>query len=336
MIPVSSDGVVIVAIGRNEGERLQGCLRAAQAASTTVVYVDSGSADGSAEYARSVGCRVVELSPERPFSAARARNEGFACALEAAPETAFVQFVDGDCELEDGWLERGVAELNLRSDVGLVRGHLKEIHPETSIYNRLCNLEWQQEPGEIGSSGGIFLARVEAFKAAGGFRPDVIAAEDDEFCVRVRRLGWKILMVDAPMARHDAAMTRFSQWWIRARRAGHAYAQVAALHGDGEERYFVHERRRVWLWGLALPGLALILMPFTRGLSLAALVCLYGLQLIHIFRGCRKRGWANRDAWTYAFFALISKFPGLQGLLEYHWRRSRGQTMMIIEHKRNS
>jgi GT2 family glycosyltransferase len=164
----------------------------------------------------------------------------------------------------------------------------------------------------------------------------VIAAEDDELCVRVRRLGWKILMVDAPMGRHDVAMTRFSQWWTRARRAGHAYAQVAALHGDGEERYFAYELRRVWIWGLALPVVALALAPFTRGLSLAALACLYGLQLVHIFRGCRKRGWANRDAWAYAFFAVISKFPGLLGLLEYHWRQGRGQTLKIIEHKRNS
>ena len=44
--------VAIVAIGRNEGERLKSCLRAAMAGARTVVYVDSGSTDGSAEYAR--------------------------------------------------------------------------------------------------------------------------------------------------------------------------------------------------------------------------------------------------------------------------------------------
>ena len=111
MIPGSSRSVAIVAIGRNEGERLKACLRAAAVSSArgarTVVYVDSGSADGSAEYARSVGCRVVELDASRPFTAARARNEGFACAMEHAPDAEFVQFVDGDCELEEGWLEAG-------------------------------------------------------------------------------------------------------------------------------------------------------------------------------------------------------------------------------------
>jgi len=43
--------VAIVAIGRNEGERLKRCLRSVVGKARTVVYVDSGSADGSAEFA---------------------------------------------------------------------------------------------------------------------------------------------------------------------------------------------------------------------------------------------------------------------------------------------
>jgi glycosyltransferase involved in cell wall biosynthesis len=48
MHPGTSNDVAIVVIGRNEGERLKRCLRAALAATATVVYVDSGSVDGSA------------------------------------------------------------------------------------------------------------------------------------------------------------------------------------------------------------------------------------------------------------------------------------------------
>lgn len=336
MIPAASLDVAIVVIGRNEGERLKRCLRAALAAAATVVYVDSGSVDGSAAYARSVGCLVVELDPARPFTAARARNEGFAWAQQQAPGTAFVQFLDGDCELEAAWLVRASNALREKKEAGIVRGHLREMRPEASVYNRMCDLEWRQPVGEIGACGGIFMVRAEAFRAAGGFRPDVIAAEDDEFCVRVRRVGWKIWMLDAPMARHDAAMMHFSQWWQRARRAGHAYAQVAALHGDGDERYFVRERRRIYIWGLALPAAALVLAPLTRGISLAVLLCLYALQGLQTLRGCLRRGWPARGARAYSFFAVISRFPSLQGLIEYHWRQGRGHGPRIIEHKRNS
>jgi GT2 family glycosyltransferase len=207
------------------------------------------------------------------------------------------------------------------------------MYPEASVFNRLCDLEWQQPAGEVRTAGGRFMARARVFQEVGGFHPDVIAGEDDEFCIRVRRQGWKILMFEAPMASHDAAISSFRQWWRRNRRAGHAYAQVAALHGGGDERYFVRDRRRILIWGLILPLAALALAPFTHYISLPVLLCLYALQFAHIVRGCRKRGWSSRDARAYAFFTVISRIPALQGLLEYYWRRMWRRPMTIIEYK---
>jgi GT2 family glycosyltransferase len=330
MTPDANLSVALVAIGRNEGERLKSCLRAAIASVRTVVYVDSGSTDGSAGFARTLGCAVVELEP--PFSAARARNEGFACAINSDPDAEYVQFVDGDCALVDGWLERGVAALKARADVGVVCGHVREIHPEASVYNRLFDMEWQQLPGELDACGGIFMVRADVFRAVGGFRPEVIAAEDNEFCLRVRRAGQKILLLDTAMVSHDAAMHRFAEWWRRGRRTGHAWAQVAALHGKGEERYFVRDCRRVWVWGLAIPALALGLAPFTRGWSLLLLV-LYVFQFARVLLRARRRGWPAGDAMIFASFTVLGKFPALEGMFAYYWRRMRGNAITIMEHK---
>jgi GT2 family glycosyltransferase len=328
--------IAIVAIGRNEGERLKSCLRSVIDSARTVVYVDSGSVDGSPQYAASMNCRVVELDPSRPFSAARARNEGFACVMEHDPDVPFIQFLDGDCDLVEGWLDAGVAALIQRDDVGIVCGNVRELHPQATVYNKFCDLEWQQSPGEIRSSGGRFIIRTEIFRAVGGFRPDVIAAEDDEFCVRVRGLGYKILQLDTEMARHDIAMTRFSEWWRRSKRTGHAFAQVAALHGRSAERYFVRDCRRIWLWALVLPVLAVCFAPFTHGLSLFFLFCAYALQFARTYSRGRKRGWGSSDALIYSVFTMLFKFPALCGLLEYHWRRLRGDAFTIIEYRRSS
>jgi GT2 family glycosyltransferase len=332
MTPDANHNVAIVAIGRNEGDRLKTCLRAAVAIVRTVVYVDSASTDGSAEFARSIGCCVVVLKVDTPLSAARARNEGFACAMQCAPDVSFVQFVDGDCTLVEGWIERAVEALNARTEIGIVCGHVREAHPEASIYNRLFDLEWRKRPGEIEACGGIFMVRAAVFREVGGFRSDVIAGEDNELCVRVRRIDEKIVLLDAAMVLHDAAMRRFTEWWRRTRRTGHAWAQVAALHGKGNERYFVSECRRVWFWGLATPLLALGLAPFTRGVSLL-LLFLYAPQFGWIVRNARKRGWPLDDAMIYGFFTAIAKFPALEGMLAYHWRRLRGLTLTIMEHK---
>jgi GT2 family glycosyltransferase len=336
MIPNSGRNVAIVAIGRNEGERLKSCLESIVDEAKIVVYVDSGSSDASVELAKSMGCDVVELDTTRPFSAARARNEGFTCAMKLDPTIDFVQFLDGDCELIKGWLEVGMTTLSKQEQVGVVCGHVREINPGGSIYNKLCNLEWHQTPGIILSSGGRFLTRTEVFTDVGGFREEVIAAEDDEFCVRVRRQGWKVMMVDAPMALHDADMKHFSEWWMRMFRTGHAYGHVAALHGKTDDRYFVDDCRRIWIWGLILPLTLLALAPFTMGISAVILLGLYLVQFDKIYLRGRKRGWTKPDARTYAFFTVIAKFPMLEGLIAYHRRKSRGRGMTIIEYKRTS
>jgi len=163
----------------------------------------------------------------------------------------------------------------------------------------------------------------------------VIAAEDDEFCIRVRAQGWKILQLDAEMARHDINMTHFSEWWRRSKRTGHAFAQVASLHGRGEERYFVPDIQRIWTWALVLPLLALVLAPVTRGWSLLLLALAYGLQFARTYQRSRKR-WIPRDALIYATFTALFKFSALIGLIEYYWRHRRGDAFTIIEYRRSS
>src|SRR5712692_681401 len=243
----------VVAIGRNEGERLKKCLESVVGIAQRVVYVDSASIDGSAEMARLMGIEVVSLDVRIPFTAARARNEGFKRLRELAPDLAYVQFVDGDCELVDGWLERAANFLGDHEDVAAVGGRLREKYPARSIYNMLCDIEWDTPTGEAKTCGGIAMMRAGAFERVRGYRPDLIAGEEPELCVRLRTAGWRIWRLGEEMALHDAAMTRFGQWWKRMLRGGYAFAQGADLHGAPPERHCVRESRGVWFWGLGIP-----------------------------------------------------------------------------------
>ena len=201
-----------------------------------------------------------------PFTAARARNAGFRRLLEVSPDLDFVQFVDGDCEINAGWLEIAASFLSSRTDVAAVAGRLRERHPDRSVYNWLCGREWDGPAGEVRACGGIVMMRATALETVGGYRDDLIAGEEPELCVRLRAKGWRIWRLDAEMALHDAAMTQFSQWWRRAARAGYAFAQGAYLHGGAPERHWVWESRRAWLWGMWLPlmclACALVLGPW--------------------------------------------------------------------------
>ena len=180
-------------------------------------------------------------------------------------------------------------------------------------------IEWDTPSGEVAACGGIFAVRSEAFREVGGFDPGVIAAEDDECCLRLRRAGWKVLRVDAEMATHDMAMTRFGQWWHRAVRNGHAYAEGAARHGRSPQRHWVREARSNWFWGLIVPLLALGPAWPSRGLSLL-LVAGYPALWLRIARRARGRGWSAADARLYAWSCTVGKFPQALGQAKYSWR----------------
>ena len=323
----------VIAIGRNEGQRLRRCLDSVMGHGLVVVYVDSGSADGSVELARSLGAEVVELDISRPFTAARARNEGFERLCQIDPEVRFVQFIDGDCELAEEWLERarGILEENL--EVGVVCGRRRERFPQLTVYNRLADLEWDTPIGEAGACGGDALMRVEAVRQVGGYNAAIIAAEDDELCLRIRRAGWKVLRIDCEMTLHDMAMDRFWQWWKRSTRTGHAYAEGSAMHGRAAERHFVRQTRSTIFWGIVLPLLTVGLAWPTRGLSLALLG---GYPLLYN-RTSRyyavQRGWPPADARLYAFWIVLAKFPQAVGLLRYGLGRLAGKPSSVIEHR---
>lgn len=323
----------LVAIGRNEGQRLGQCLVSATNKVVRVVYVDSGSTDGSLELARSLGADTVELDLSTPFTAARARNEGFARLLELAPDIEFVQFVDGDCELVDGWLDRAYNELTAKPNVAAVCGRRRERYPAATIYNQLCDIEWDTAIGETKACGGDSMIRTAAFQQVEGFNPALIAGEEPEMCLRLRQKDWKILRLDAEMTLHDAQMTNFTQWWKRSQRAGYAYAEGSWMHGRTPDRHWVKETKSIWLWGLIIPALALTMALPTKGWSLLLLTG-YPLITYRTYNYYLKhRDITTKDAAIYAFSCILAKFPQLQGQLQFHQRRLLGQQSKLIEYK---
>ena len=126
-----------VVIGRNEGERLTACLDALRGNGAPVVYADSASSDDSVARSRRAGATIVSLDSARPMNASRGRREGFDRLISDHPATQFVQFLDGDCILQPGWIEQATAFLQQNPQVAVACGLRFERDPQASIYNRL-------------------------------------------------------------------------------------------------------------------------------------------------------------------------------------------------------
>jgi GT2 family glycosyltransferase len=302
---VSRSKIGGVVIGRNEGQRLAVCLRSVRAEVDHLVYVDSGSVDGSVALAKDLGAAIVELSTDRSFTAARGRNAGVSRLLEDQPDVTLIQFVDGDCELQPGWVEHGASFLGSHGVVAIACGRRRERFPDRSRFNRLCDMEWDTPVGETAACGGDFLVRTEAFQAVHGFTETLIAGEEPDLCFRLRQAGWTIFRLDHEMTLHDAAMTRAGQWWQRSVRSGYATAEAFQRRGDEEPGL----RRQVLsnlLWGL----------PLTWPL--------WPLLWLRVSR---------RSGALYASHIVFGKLPHLVGQMRFWWQRMRGQAGTLIEYK---
>jgi GT2 family glycosyltransferase len=316
--------VGIVVIGRNEGDRLRACLESASRHACEVVYVDSGSTDGSLQLAAGAGARGVALDMSRPFTAGRARNAGLAALLAAVPDVELVQFLDGDCVLDPRWLEEGAAFLRANPGHAVACGRVRERDPQRSVFNRLCDWEWDAPAGDAKACGGNALMRVAAFVQVGGFREQLIAGEEPELCVRLRQAGWRVHRLALEMVLHDASMTRFSQWWRRAMRAGFAFAEGAWLHGLEREHHWVRETLRAIAYGGVLPLAAGLLAAFVHPWWLLLLLA-YPVQVLRLSRG--------QGGFTRAFYLVLGRFPEFLGTLRFVGTRMARVPARLIEYK---
>lgn len=321
--------VGVVVIGRNEGERLVRCLQSVVGDNRFVVYVDSGSSDGSVDRARKLGACVTSLEISQPFTAARARNAGLRELVRHKPDAQYVQFVDGDCEVVPTWIPAAMAFLEKQQDVAVVCGRRRERQPDASIYNELCDMEWDTPVGEARACGGDALMCVASVRAVGGYRDELIAGEEPELCVRLRAAGWKVWRLEAEMTLHDAAIARFSQWWRRTMRGGYAFAEGAHLHGSPPERHWVRETRSCVAWAAIIPALAGV-ATFVWWPWGILVILVYPLQVVRLaIRG----GQPFRKRFLRAWFLTIGKFAEFAGFLKFHSARGTGRRGAIIEYK---
>jgi GT2 family glycosyltransferase len=323
--------VAVVLIGRNEGERLRKALESIPNG-LQIVYVDSRSTDDSVALAKQKGCIVVELDMSLPFTAARARNEGFAALIRYAAQIEYVQFIDGDCEIAPDWLPKAIAALADHEEVALVCGRRREKYPQSSHYTSVIDMEWHTPLGYIEACGGDFLIRVSAFQEVEGFDPSWIAGEEPELCLRLRQRGWKLLRIDHDMTFHDAHISRFLQLWRRSIRSGHAFAEGFWNYGHTQERYCLKQILSILFWSFSLPFVILTTFIPSHGFSSIALL-FYLVPYSRMISFQQQKGYSKPQARLYARSILILKFAEFFGILTFLYRRLFRRKYTLIEYK---
>jgi GT2 family glycosyltransferase len=180
----------------------------------SVLVVDNGSVDASAEYVRTSwpDVRLLEL-PE---------NKGFAAAVNRgidAAGTPLIALLNNDVEPAPTWLEELVEALSLHPSAGSVVGKLLDFHDREligttgeqigrtgALYSRGAGERdaGQYDAGPVFSAcAGAALYRADAFHGVGGFDEDFFAYhEDADWGFRAQLLGYGCWFTPAAVAYH--------------------------------------------------------------------------------------------------------------------------------------
>jgi cellulose synthase/poly-beta-1,6-N-acetylglucosamine synthase-like glycosyltransferase len=325
----------VVVIGRNEGQRLLRCIESVGSMSRPfgaieIIYVDSCSSDGSAGQVAALGAKVVEIKTGK-ICAARARNAGWQIA--SAP---FILFLDGDTILDSDFPVKAMAEFR-NPEVMVVYGTRREINTHLSLYNKVMNLDWIEPAGIKESCGGDAIFRRCCLDETGGFNSELIAGEEPELCRRIIARGGVVSRLDAPMTGHDLGILTFRQYWKRAIRTGHAYAEVSSICRSAAHPFWQAESRKNVVNGLfyVVGFIAAVVASLVWRTWIGLAVFLF-VVLARVIRTAYYFQYKSRSPlllFLYGIHSHAQQIPILLGQLKY-WRNARLRwSSEVIEYK---
>jgi mycofactocin system glycosyltransferase len=196
--PIGADSsqltVTTVIPTRNGASRI-GALVAELAPAGTVIVVDDGSTDSSADVAAAAGA-IVLPNLDLPGPAA-ARNTGL-----AKVETELVVFLDDDCVASAGWHARLTSLFDVEPGLALAAPRVRSVPGKAALarYEAHCSpLDLGYRPGIVAPGRWItyvpsaaLVARRSALLSIGGFDPRLRVGEDVDLVWRLIERGWRV------------------------------------------------------------------------------------------------------------------------------------------------
>jgi acetyltransferase-like isoleucine patch superfamily enzyme len=183
------------------------------------------------------------------------------------------------------------------------------------------------------------LVRRDALAQVDGFDPNLKAGEEPEMCSRLRATGWVIEHIDEPMTGHDLAIRTWKAYWLRAKRSGMAYAEIAHKMQKKGDLMWQNEAKRDLVHGsiyLASPLILAALYALSPLIPLIAAVLFFTLLIRTALRSAWKAPTNHMLCMQYAVHVHLQKIPSLFGQLAWRLNHRRGGATQWVDYKNHA
>ena len=213
--------VLVVLVTHNAADDLEPCVESVRAGcgdcTSEIIVVDSGSTDGTARVAESLGVRTLQL-PNVGYGAGN--NEG----VRSGPAARYVFFVNPDARIRQGSISDLVRYADERPHVGVLAPRLvapdgvavPSLAPFESSWQRLRHQVTGHELGEGNRSvddfasfgcatGCALVVRSECFASVGGFDERFFLYAEERDLQRATSERWEHSTFPPLVVEHDTA-----------------------------------------------------------------------------------------------------------------------------------
>jgi GT2 family glycosyltransferase len=199
----------VVVVSYNTADLIGNCLKSVFEASNItreVFVVDNASTDGSADF--------IKINFPSVHLVANTENVGFAAANnQALPRCKgkYIFFLNPDTEVVSDTFSEAISFMDANPRIGLAG--TKIINPDRTLQwsvsyrypgQKYTTNELSDLPGKIACVlGASMIGRSELIKKIGGFDEDFfLYGEDQDLCLRIRKLGREIGYIDSAAVVH--------------------------------------------------------------------------------------------------------------------------------------
>ncbi len=276
-----------------------------------IIVVDNGSVDQSVAIAESAGAKILTKVNCRVGAV---RNEGVRHATGDV-----LAFLDADCEAGESWIADAVRLLFDEGGVGLVGGICCAPAQGSWIERTWAPIvpsNIEKDVNALGCTG--LVVKKSVFDQLGGFDEILEAAEDDDFCRKVRSIGLRIVCSPKCAVIHHGYPRSLRA--IARRQVWHGSNQLESSTGLKD---YLLMLTHLFLFGELLVIAGAILNPLIGGLGLAMMASITALMCaVRIKRRSYER---NLLGFMQLFPVLVAYFIGRSiGLLNNYLKVIKG------------
>jgi glycosyltransferase involved in cell wall biosynthesis len=264
---------------------IRSALRALKGFPGEVILADSASTDRTVAIASEFPIVVVQLADPRLRRCGVGPQLGFQYA-----SGDYVYILDGDMQLERGFLERAVEVMEADPSLAGVGGLVDQLSTASYQFRGLRRRRAESRPGEVRwlDMGGLY--RRSALEHSGYFsNRNLHAFEEMELGLRLCAAGWKLRRLDVPGVRHHGydvgSLALLRQRW----KSRYLQGSGEVLRACWRRPYFFRAlaAQKYLLLGLAIwlgAAVGLLLLPYSAWPIAVVGAALLGLILLRMWR----------------------------------------------------